>query len=230
MAKTYVINCGDQLRIEAEAITWIEPGDTAKYLGVTHSPWIKKVKYDPTEHLRSWCSKLGRAPLKGRQKLLLLSQHVLPKLRYRLANSDPSKVVLAGLDSVSREYTKRWMNLSTCVSSAFLHCSVQDGGVGLPSLATEVPLDKIGSMLWLDGSQDGHVKRLAKAIGIEDELETACRRWEIQRPTKKMRSVVNEIRQKRRVGEPRFSGPPWTLLAKVQGQQWLDEEGRSQRR
>ena len=132
-----------------------------KYLGVTQSPWIKKIKDDPTEYLRSWCSKLGRAPLKGPQKLLLLSQHVLPKLSYRLANSDLSKVVLAGLDSLCREYTKRWMNLP----AACVWC--------------EVPLDKIRSMLRLVGSQDGHVKRLAKAIRIKDELETACRRWEI---------------------------------------------------
>jgi hypothetical protein len=214
IAKTYVVNCGDQLRIEAEAITWIEPGDTAKYLGVEQSPWIRKVKDNPTEDLKSWCSKLGRAPLKGRQKLLLLSRHVLPKLKYRLANSDPSKEVLAGLDSVSREYTKRWMNLPACVSSAFLHCSVQDGGVGLPSLATEVPLDKIGSMSRLIGSQDGHVKRLAKAIGIEEQLETTCRRWEIRRPLNKMRCVVNEIRKRRRVewenlGSQGPRGPYW---------------------
>jgi hypothetical protein len=214
VAKTYLVNCGDQLRIEAEAITWIEPGDTAKYLGVAQSPWIKKLKIDPTEDLRSWCSKLGRAPLKGRQKLLLLSQHVMPKLRYRLANSDPSKVLLEGLDSVSREYTRRWLNLPACVSSAFLHCSVQDGGVGLPCLATEVPIDKIGSMSRLVRSPDGHVKRLASAIGVEEELEATCRRWNIRRPDRKIKSIVREMQRKKRLeweslGSQGPRGPYW---------------------
>ncbi|KAK2166501.1 hypothetical protein LSH36_38g01000 [Paralvinella palmiformis] len=72
----------------------------------------------------------------------------------------------------------------------------------------------MGSMSRLVGSQDGHVKRLAKAIGIEEELETACRRWEIRRPLNKMRSVVNEIRKRRRVewenlGSQGPRGPYW---------------------
>lgn len=214
VAKTYVVNCVDQLKIEGEAITWIQPGETAQYLGVAQSPWVKKVKDDPTEDLRSWCSKLGRAPLKGRQKLLLLIQHVLPKLRYRLANSDPSKVLLEGLDCVSRDYVRKWLNLPACVSSAFLHCSIRNGGVGLPCLTTEVPLDQIGSMTRLVGSQDALIRQQAKAIGMESVLEDTCRRWGMRRPAGKVKPLVREVRRERRkewesLGSQGPQGPYW---------------------
>ena len=89
----------------------------------------------------------------------------------------------------------------------------------MPCLATEVPLDKIRSISWLVGSPDGHVKRLAKAIGMEDELETVCRRWEIRRPTKQMKSVVNEIRKKRREEWENLSshGPRGAYWCKYRG-------------
>ncbi|KAK2142789.1 hypothetical protein LSH36_913g01000 [Paralvinella palmiformis] len=62
-------------------------------------------------------------------KLLLLSQYVLPKLRYRLANSDPSKAMRDAFYCLSREYAKQWLHLPVYMSSAFFHGSIQDEGV-----------------------------------------------------------------------------------------------------
>ena len=232
VAKTFLVNCGDQLRISSEVVSWIEPGVPAKYLGARMDPWVRSVRDDPNEDLRSWCVKIGKAALKGRQKFILLTQHLLPRLRHRLAYGNPGKVALCELDVTTRLYCRRWLHLPECVSSAFLHTRQGDGGVGLPCFEKEVPMNRVKSLYRMLSSKDSRLLSIAHAIGMGEVLEDHCRRWAIDYPIVSVSKLVRGVKRSMRsewesLGSQGPKGTFWKSCSASNG--WMSREVLSER-
>ena len=125
-----------------ETASWIDPGVPTKYLGAGMDPWVRSVRTPGPQVLTGIIAKIGKAALKGRQKFVLLTQHVLPRLRHRLAYGNPGKVTLCELDVTTRLYCRRWLHLPECFSPY----QTGDGGGGLPCFKKEVPMNRVKSL------------------------------------------------------------------------------------
>ena len=74
--------------------------------------------------------KISTAPLQPRQKVIILTEHAVPRHEYDL--------VIRYLDGIIRSYVKQWYHLPVSVSKHFLYSRTCDGGCGLTWLAESI--------------------------------------------------------------------------------------------
>ncbi|TPP60056.1 Retrovirus Pol polyprotein from type-2 retrotransposable element R2DM, partial [Fasciola gigantica] len=113
--------------------------DRVKYLGLEFN-WKGKVRVRHTGILEKYLTEVTRAPLKPYQRLTVLKQHLVPKLLHQLVLGAAHRNTLASMDRMIRQFVRGWLRLPADVPVAYLYTKIPDGGLGLPSLATLVPL------------------------------------------------------------------------------------------
>ena len=69
---------------------------------------------------------------------------------------------------------RRWCDLLHECPNAYLHVSIVDGGLGIPSMRWRVPLDSLGRLKWLKASMY-IVGRVADNF-LDREIRTAAHR------------------------------------------------------
>ncbi|GLV61308.1 hypothetical protein CBL_21130 [Carabus blaptoides fortunei] len=100
------------------------------------------------------CGRLReRAPLKPSQKLILLKQHLIPRLFYGLQVSSVTAKILSVVDRLIRRTVKKTLHLSKHTGDQFIHTAIRDGGLGIPKMRRIIPAimrDRITALIMQD--------------------------------------------------------------------------------
>lgn len=105
--------------------------DTWKYLGLSFS--VRGVEGKPLCSMKEYLEKIGRAPLKPQQRLVVLRQYLLPRLHHVLILGKISAKILIRLDRAVRLAVRQWLRLPYDVPLGFYHAHAEDGGLGIQS-------------------------------------------------------------------------------------------------
>lgn len=112
---------------------------TWRYLGRTYEG-ARELTHVPPLGLA--IERLSHAPLKPQQRLQLLRDCLLPRYYHLwLAGSTTTKI-LRTADKTIRAGIRRWLRLPNDVPVGYFHAPLQSGGLGLPMLATYIPILK----------------------------------------------------------------------------------------
>lgn len=114
----------------------VGPKDMWKYLGVEMSPMGPR---RVGSELATYLNRLTRAPLKPQQRMKILRAFLVPRLYHTLVLGAVTLGKLRVLDRQIRASVRRWLRLPGDVPMAFVHASIQEGGLGIPSLSTTIP-------------------------------------------------------------------------------------------
>jgi len=110
-----------------------------RYLGVRFSP-DGRCKVDVIQQLDVKLERLTKAPLKPQQRLHALRTYLVPQFLHELTLGSVYTSYLMKVDCKIRYAVRKWLSLPLDVPNAFLYASVQDGGLGIPSLRWQAPL------------------------------------------------------------------------------------------
>lgn len=125
------------LLLDGQPIRSLGKTEEWRYLGVNFtSEGIKQ--YRP-ENLGTWLDRLTAAPLLPQQRLTALRHYVLPKLYHGFVMSPCYIGRLNKIDIMVRRFTRSWLKLPGDTPKAFYHASINDGGLGVPSLRWVIP-------------------------------------------------------------------------------------------
>lgn len=123
-------------------VPMVPPSGTVRYLGVHLSPINKAPLKLPD--IVDWMKRLRSANLKPTQKLILLRTHVLPRLIFPLStHAKTTKTLICQIDRKLRNGAREFLHLPKCTHRSFFHLPVRLGGLGIPSLARVIPIQKI---------------------------------------------------------------------------------------
>ena len=178
--KSFTVNDCEPLTVNGESMPWIEAGQSCKYLGGEVDNW--KVHRDGMQTiLQGWCQKVDKAPLKPRQKMTLLRTYIIPRIIAKLeVLTTVAKVTLGDLDCAVRYWVKRWLKMSTDTTNCLIHAGAGDGGLGIPSLSSEVLVRKINRLKACLTSSDHVIKTIAIESGLEQDIQTVLGKLGIQ--------------------------------------------------
>ena len=128
------------LRISNEMVPPTEINESFEYLGKSFSFAMKtnNIKSKLTDDLASYIETLNRLPLHPKNKLLIISKYVYSKLRWRFSIYQLSDTwVIQNLDSLVKEFVKRWLRLPQ--SANFTHLYLPSKMLGMKfSLPSDV--------------------------------------------------------------------------------------------
>ena len=101
---------------------------------------------------------ISEAPLKPRQKMEVLQNHLIPKFVHTLVLGRTAKVVVDAMDRSIRSAVVKWLRLPSDTPIAGLHAPIRLGGLGVPCLRDRVQLGKLSRFKGLQGASDDRVK------------------------------------------------------------------------
>lgn len=131
--------------------------NTVKYLG-NNINCMGTLKPNIT-NLNTWLKNVHRAALKPDQKLLLIKQHVIPRVLFTLQNPKLDAKTLKAADKIIKLWVKRSLHMSSRTPDAALYGRLKDGGIGVTCLHSAIPYI--------------YLRRLAKISTIPDP-QLAC--------------------------------------------------------
>jgi hypothetical protein len=117
----------------------MSPEEQVKYLGLQFN-WKGKIHVKHTGTVDGMLVNLQKAPLKPQQRLEILRTFLIPKLTYQLVLGSAHVNTLKRLDLMIRERLRHWTGLPKDTNTNYFYASMQDGGLGVPSLHATVPL------------------------------------------------------------------------------------------
>ena len=141
-----------------ETLPPLKVGDEVTYLGLKFT-WKGRVAPKSTRKLDNFLRQISEAPLKPRQRLLLLGSYAIPKLLHELTLGFAHRNTLATMDRYIRAYVRKWLQLPKDTSMGYLYTSERQGGLGLPCLSALVPL-----------AQKARVEKLIKSEELPAQL------------------------------------------------------------
>ena len=142
-----------------------------KYLGIKYSP-TGKLRAN-IDQFNQMLERIAKAPLKPQQKLDLLRSNIIPKVLHSLVLGRVTKGLLQSFDSSVRSFVRRSCGLTEDVPIAFFTTGVKQGGLGIPSLSTNVPLSLLRRLQKMENSSDPAVMALCTDVTIT-KLKASC--------------------------------------------------------
>ena len=136
--KRWFVATGREFSIGGRSVKALSIGDAYKYLGIRLNLSKGLPRVEAT--LESGIDRLTKSYLKPQQRLEALKINLIPRLEYQLSLGGYTVGQLRGLDRATRAATRRWCHLPKDVPTAVFHADVADGGLGVPSLRTRIPL------------------------------------------------------------------------------------------
>ena len=131
--RSYVINdFRPKWEVDGQELPLIAPADSIKYLGVKVNSWTGVTQEELGEKLELWCSRIDKAPLKPRQKMVMLNQYAIGRLQFYLSQVETPQCKLEEMDLTIRRYAKRWLKLPECATDHILYAGTEKGGLSLP--------------------------------------------------------------------------------------------------
>ena len=130
---------------------------------------------------------IDETPLTRKQKLLLYSGGVCPRMTWHLLIQEfPTTWMEQQVDAMVTRYLKRWSGLGKSANTALLYLPRAMGGLNLPSLMTLHKRLQVSRQCQLLVSQDSCVQFLADC-GLKRELSLARKKF---RPAKQAREAL----------------------------------------
>jgi hypothetical protein len=130
---------------------------------------------------------IDETPLTRKQKLLLYSGGVCPRMTWHLLIQEfPTTWMEQQVDAMVTRYLKRWSGLGKSANTALLYLPRAMGGLNLPSLMTLHKRLQVSRQCQLLVSQDSCVRFLADR-GLKRELSLARKKF---RPAKRAREAL----------------------------------------
>ncbi|KER18835.1 hypothetical protein T265_12136 [Opisthorchis viverrini] len=83
---------------------------------------------------------ISKAPLKPYQMLEILKEFATSRLQYELVLGSAHRNTLKALDVAARHAVRAWLRLPKDTPLGLFYAKVKDGGLGLTSFATTIPL------------------------------------------------------------------------------------------
>jgi hypothetical protein len=78
-------------------------------------------KEDLGEKPELWCSRINKASLKPRQKLVMVNQYAIGRLQLYLSQVEIPQCKLLEMDLTVRRYAKQWLKLPECATDHILY-------------------------------------------------------------------------------------------------------------
>ena len=125
------------IAIDGNEIPIVDLEKGYKYLGIFVSALDNFTKAQ--EKLMKGLTNLSSAPLKPQQRLFILRVFLIPKIMHDLVFTNQSDKSLRALDRAIRASVRQWMKWPKDAPLGLFHCTVSDGGLGIPSLRHQVP-------------------------------------------------------------------------------------------
>lgn len=138
--KLVVVDPTTNLSVDGVGVRALNAVDEFRYLGVMLSHAGTQKIRTPPQLLQEGLGNIRDAPLKPEQRLRILREFLTPKLQHTLVMCEVSKAALKRMDVTIRDAVRSWLHLPKDATKAFMHASVSDGGLGVPSFAASVPL------------------------------------------------------------------------------------------
>lgn len=123
-----------------------------KYLG--HEVSASGVRKPTLTNLPLWLENLRKSPLKPYQKVNILKYFMIPKFIFPLQNPRITQATLKHVDLQIRSAIKTYLHLHIHTPDSCLYARTRDGGLGIPHLATLIPLSLHNSMAQLMKRED----------------------------------------------------------------------------
>lgn len=139
--KKSVVDNTIRFSIEGRHLPAMRRTDQWKYLGIPFSPEGKSLA-KPEQQLSQALSRLTAAPLKPQQRLFALRIYVLPSIYHQLTLGSTTLSRLKKIDTMIRGAIRKWLTLPKDVLNAYIHASVKDGGLSIPSMRWLMPLHR----------------------------------------------------------------------------------------
>lgn len=133
--KSIVMSTTPKFRVNDGYLRQVGPEDPWTYLGVS----FKGHKACKETLLESDLDKIGKAPLKPQQKLILLNNHLLPRYHHKMVLGCVGSGCLDALDKSIRSAVRKWLHLPTSVPNAYIHAKASSGGLSVPCLSLDIP-------------------------------------------------------------------------------------------
>ena len=163
-AKSWFVASQSTVTVDNEEITVLSPADSYEYLGILVGADGRRPSYGGI--LEDGLLHLTKAPLEPQQRLYFLVNHLIPRLTHRLVLGRVYRTQLGRLDARIRTATRSWLGLPHDTPSALLYSSVKDGGLGLPCMASLVPLQKQRRLERLSNSGDPVVRTALRCENV----------------------------------------------------------------
>jgi hypothetical protein len=158
--------------VDGQELPLIAPADGTKYLGVKVNSWTGVTKENTGE-------KLELAPLKPRQKLVMLNQYAIGRLQFYLSQVETPQCKLLEMDQTVRRFAKRWLKLPECATDHILCVETKKGGL---SLSLSVPCSRINIKRAIHNSSDKNIRSFAIATDLPEEIAREAEHFKIQIP------------------------------------------------
>ncbi|KAL7288050.1 hypothetical protein TKK_0017843 [Trichogramma kaykai] len=124
-------------RVDDVSVRQLNTEDEFKYLRVTfdcNGPIWKPC------NLKEKLYGISRAPIKAQMRLKVLETYLLPRYIHTLTLGRTTHAELKAMDKLVRRSVRSWLRLPHDCPNAFIHAGRNYGGLGIPSLASIVPL------------------------------------------------------------------------------------------
>ncbi|MGL4350764.1 MAG: hypothetical protein ACRCT2_09440, partial [Plesiomonas shigelloides] len=113
--------------------------DTQKYLGRFFT-WKGKVIPTRTVDLERMLAEIRAAPLKPQQRIMIVTDFMIPRLIHELVLGHAHRNTLRRMDVMIRRAAREWLRLPKDTSLGLLHAPSSRGGLSIPSLESTIPL------------------------------------------------------------------------------------------
>lgn len=134
--KKFKVLTESQFELDGQALPQIGVLGVWKYLGVNFiGSQIGGGKDDFTRKLEL----ITRAPLKPQQRLIVLRRYLLPQYTHGWVLGRMELCAYKKIDRVIRAVVRQWLKLPKDLTTAAFHAPIQEGGLGIPSMATLIP-------------------------------------------------------------------------------------------
>lgn len=142
--------------------------DTWKYLGIY---FAGSEKSDRGCAFAADLEKVSKAPLKPQQRLKILCTVVMPRHLHTLVLGRTTKGKLDGLDMVIRNYVRKWLHFPKDVPLAYFYADVNDGGLGIPILSSQVPMIRKARLMRFINKETCTSQVFKQSLYIQRQLE-----------------------------------------------------------
>lgn len=145
--KSVFVATDANFQIDDRCLKQMGPEDKWTYLGVT----FQGTKAINEVTLVQDMEKIGKAPLKPQQKLMLLNSHLIPKYQHQMVLGCVSVACLEAMDRAVRSTVRKWLHLPNSAPTAYIHAKASLGGLSIPRFAIDIPRLRIARLTRIVG-------------------------------------------------------------------------------
>ena len=160
-----------QLYIDGERVPVMTTDGSYRYLGLLVGPCGFINGYQESV-LKTKLERLQKSALKPQQKLQILRRQVITSSLYALTLGEVSQGRILAVDKIVRKFVRKICHLPHDTPNSAIHADMKAGGLGVPSLALTVPINRARRLARLfakPGSIVQYLKEVSHCVKKFDE-------------------------------------------------------------